>query len=181
MIYDAVHSCQTLLENEITITYKDNHKSKLNKTIIINFEESDFPHLLGIHYLDDCNQFFLGRRKQVFRRIIKHDYLKEKIQNSDHYYKIIPRLEILIDFKNFINNNSELFFYEKPNWTDIEADKVVKNFVSGKKSFFFLSRRNDVNYYVGRSIICSNEYFALSRNKKIIVDIHWEKVKKQGK
>ena len=120
-------------------------------TLKIYFDKKDCFHLMGLQYLIDRPELSRDRGK-VFDEIAAGIITIEKIESSDFYNKIKPRVHFLPLLEQMIDSNDTIFKYNKKanTYSMIEADYLMENKLESRNLFLFLSN-NDGNQYFCRS------------------------------
>lgn len=141
-------------------------KNSLYKNITINFCESDFVHIAGIHKLKDKNHLIRGSKTNVFNLILTDDKLCKSLQNSYYLNDILLRLELCNNLKSILNKKIEIYSYHKnaSNFSKIEADYVIRFYYKRQQCYLFLVKR-DTTYHVCNSLICDKRNMVLFNNQ----------------
>lgn len=137
-------------------------KNNLYKNININFCESDFFHLVGLHKLKDTQHLIRGSKTSVFNKLLYDDKLCESLEKSTYFNDIIIRLELCNALKGTLSNKIDIYSYKKnaSNFSKIEADYVIKFYYKKQQSYLFLVKRDD-EYHVCNSLICDKRNMVL--------------------
>lgn len=141
-------------------------KNLLYHNLFINFHESDFVHLAGIHKLKDMNHLIRGSKSNVFNKILTDELLCEKLEDSNYYQDIKTRLELCNSLTDILKGKFSLYSYKKnaSNFSKIEADYVLRFYYKRKQCYLFLKNR-DGAYHVCNSLICDNRNMVLFNNQ----------------
>ena len=151
---------QELLDYEYKIKIVQNrHKKPID--LVLRFDESNFHHLCGIHYLADLKTRY-ENSSLVFKKILSDKYTDEMFTQSKDYDYIKSRVECLENLKNILeNNNSTIFKYNSSQRrnTKIDFDFLIKQLDDNGKSYYFVIKdKKEKGTYVGCS--CFGRTFA---------------------
>nr|WP_276009042.1 PBECR4 domain-containing protein [Aequitasia blattaphilus] len=126
-MYQAASVWNKLSEYKYSLTY--GYKNKLYE-INLTFSPNDFPHLAGFQYLKDLALPKYNRSK-ILSRILNGTLNLKQIQKATQYEKmVLPRLEVLVQIKDALDNDFNLFSYmpdKYPFHTQIKADYLISH------------------------------------------------------
>ena len=126
-----------------------------NRTLPLSvfFEEAQFFHLSGLHYLTDRITLLYGDRAQLFRRILNGEITVRQIESSSFYSEIKDRIEYLAFLEAVMDSNRTVFKYNPhlEAFSAIEADFLLKTEVEVRNVFTFLSHEKSSGKYFCRS------------------------------
>ena len=112
------------------------------------FHKTHFYHLAGLHYLTDI-QNLKGDREILFDNIIAGKITSADLEKSVFYSKIDKRLVSLELLESLFDSDNLVFKYDQKanNFSVMEADYLMENYVNSSKIFTFLSKNPDNNYF----------------------------------
>lgn len=141
-------------------------KNKLYHTVLINFKESDFVHIAGIHKLKDMNHLTRGSKTNVYNKLLVNDELCDKLEHSVYYGDIIVRLELCKELNTILTGDFQIYSYRKnaSNFSKIKADYVLRFIYKKKQCYLFLVKRDNA-YHVCNSLICDNRNMVQFNNQ----------------
>lgn len=154
-IYECADAFKNLLDIEYELIL--GKKSK-NATLNIIFEKSHFFHLLGLQHLKDIAMLLSGERDKFFDKVLSRRIDSKIIENSNFYPEIKSRIDFLPNLEQIFDSNDTIFKYN-PNleqFSLIQADFLMKNFIEQQRIFTFLSKSKDDKYFC-RSFFPDNE------------------------
>lgn len=173
MIKKAVSRFRLCTNKEVKIVIS---KKKQYKNICIDFHDSDFFHLAGLHKLKDKRNLLKGSKSRIFDNLINDNSLSEKLKTSKYYSDIEDRLLMVSDLQNILQkcNNIKVFSYKKnaAGFSKIEADYTIKFMYKQKQCYLFLNERNN-NFYVCCSLIKEDRNFTLFNNQYKLEKVEW--------
>ena len=108
MLYQSATNFKRLTESQFVF-----HVSKKNKTrrIIINFNDENYYHLVGIQKLTDINKNYTTNKSKFLSQLMSGDIAPAKIKKSKYYFQINGRIELCC-YLHSILYNSDLEIYE---------------------------------------------------------------------
>lgn len=167
MLNKCAKAFRRLLDYEVEITF---HTTDGCNTICIDFCESDFFHLAGLHKLIDIT--FPNSKASVLNLLANKPNYCNKLEKSVHYNKIKLRVELLNSLSYILKSPIQVYPFKENNakWSKIRADYVIKFFFESKQSILFLRKRKN-NYYVCNSIIQNNSNYVRGIKKLKITNI----------
>ncbi len=79
--------------------------------IILNFSDTEFVHLAGLHKLTDNDFFRTASRKKVFEYVLNGAVSYENLTKSKNYDFVRERIEYLEFLENMLDRNEIIFKY----------------------------------------------------------------------
>lgn len=154
-IYECADAFKNLLDIEYELIL--GKKSK-NATLNIIFEKSHFFHLLGLQHLKDIAMLLSGERDKFFDKVLSRRIDSKIIENSNFYPEIKSRIDFLPKLEQLFDSNDTIFKYNPKleQFSLIQADFLMKNFIEQQRIFTFLSKSKDDKYFC-RSFFPDNE------------------------
>ena len=149
-ILTAAKSYSTLLDFEYQLVLGRKNRSI---SLSIFFEENQFFHLAGLHYLSDRITILFGDRSQLFRKLLKGIITPNQIESSKFYPEIKDRIEYLAFLEQIMDSNRTVFKYNPKleAFSAIQADFLLKNEIQARNVFTFLSKEKSKEKYFCRS------------------------------
>lgn len=146
-----------------------------DESISVKFEDENFYHLFGFHYLENLNTIdedggsksivnksvlFKGLVKHVFYGKIENNPYYKKIRTSTQFSDLESRLELVRDLAYFLDTNitkNSYWKYSNPYGikTHIQWDYLIEfqpHFEIPKRYYLFLRKDNLSDYYVPVSL-----------------------------
>lgn len=149
-ILQAAQSFTNLLDVEYQLVL-----GKKNKTLAlaIVFNENNFFHLAGLHYLQDRAKILSGDRSVLFQKILNGIITINQIDSSKHYPIIKDRIDYLIYLEQIMDDNKTIFKYNPKieAFSAIQAEFLLKNEIQARNVFTFLSKDSASGKYFCRS------------------------------
>lgn len=144
-IYDCVDAFASLLDTEYHLILGRKGKAVSLK---VKFDKKDCFHLMGLQYLTDRPELSRDRGK-IFDEIKARILTKEQIESSDLYEQNAERVDILPFLEVLFDNNDTIFKYneKKNSFSLIRADYLMKNKLTDRSIFIFLSKNKDDTYF----------------------------------
>lgn len=141
----------------------------------LTFEEKDFRHIAGLHYLNDID--IPRTPKTLFEKIengkITDEYLNGSIyyiQIDESYARVKERIFGLKFLEQFLDNKNMICKYVKYKnlYSSIKADYFIKSTVNGMTAYIFLVKRNSKS---DDYCICS--FFIDPQNEYKGISVYW--------
>lgn len=110
---------------------------------IINFDKSDFPHLIGLHKLTDVLNGNMATEK-LFDKCIRGDISYETISKSTFFPKLGNRFEYFNKLEEMLDSNNIIFKCNTNNmsvFSKIIADFELKNTYENLIFYLFIAKR----------------------------------------
>ena len=130
-------------------------KSKNLLDITLEFEKSDFKHLVGLQYLKDIA---MSRNSEKVFDDIKNNKIKyEVIEKSDFFYNVedsyadvSSRMKHFPKLAEYIENDNLILRYVKKRnpYSKINADYVIESTIDSVTVYIFLREKSNGNYCV---------------------------------
>ncbi len=171
-IQDALAMFQRMTgyKYNFVVSYK-----KIAYQLELTFDEKDFRHMAGLHYLNDID--IPKTPKVLFDKIRNEKISDEYLEGSIYYFKIeeshakvknrifgLRFLEQFLDGKNLICK----YVRYKNIYSKIDADYLIKSTVNYMTAYIFLRRRDkESNNYC----ICS--FFIEPENEYNGISVYW--------
>lgn len=140
----------------------------------LNFDEKDFRHIAGLHYLNDID---IPRTPQIlFDKIennkINDEYLGKSVNYTkiqDSYANVKNRIYGLKFLEQFLDNKNLICKYVKymNRYSNIEADYLIKSKYNNITAHIFVKKRKQENTYC----VCS--FFIESENEYRGINVYW--------
>lgn len=134
-------------------------QKRRNQELLLNFQDSDFFHLAGLHYLTDIN--IPKNRHKILDNIINKKKLTDELLDKSRFFtnplpdrdirsriKELCSLEKYLDTKNFIRiYNTKNDSYLRSN---IQADYMIESQIKGSSTtvYIFLKARKECPDYL---------------------------------
>lgn len=149
-ILTSISAYEKLLDVEYQITLG---KKKKTLSFVISFQKINFPHLAGLHYLEDIPDIFRSSRDIIFDKILSGIISKKQIESSVFYPQIKDRIEYLSYLEQIIDSNETIFRYNPQTeaFSAIQAEFLMKNEIQSRNVFVFLSQEKSSGKYFCRS------------------------------
>ena len=158
--------------------YKYNFVVSYKKTayqLELTFNEKDFRHMAGLHYLNDID--IPKTPKVLFDKIRNEKISDEYLEGSVFYYKIEgsyakvkDRISGLKFLEQFLDSKNLICKYVKYRnvYSNIDADYMIKSKANHINAYIFLRKRNkECNDYC----ICS--FFIEPENEYKGINVYW--------
>jgi hypothetical protein len=163
---------------EYLINYKYKFVISHRKTVYyleLTFNEKDFLHIAGLHYLSDID---IPRTPKILFHKIKNnkiddEYLAKSVyylQIKDSYAKVKNRIYALKFLEKFLDNKNLICKYVKYKniYSNINADYLIKSTVDHMTAYIFLKNRN-----VKNNTYCICSFFLETDSKYNGVNVYW--------
>ena len=170
-IQDALGAFQKIMEYRYKFVVS--HK-KVAYELELNFEEKDFRHMAGLHYLNDID--VPKTPKILFDKIkngkINDEYLGGSVNYSkvqDSYANVKSRIFGLKFLEKFLDNRNIICKYVKymNKYSNIDADYLIKSVVEHITAYIFIRKRKQGKGYC----ICS--FFIEPQNEYLGIGVYW--------
>ena len=170
-------SFRNLLDYEYNIILgRNNTKTE----ITINFEKSDFSHLIGLHKLKDVLNGNLATEK-LFDKCLTGKISFDRISKSSFFSKLGNRFEYFINIEKMLDSNKTVFKCNTRNmakFSKIIADFELKNIYDDLVFYLFIERRNSSEKLYCKSFIQeSNIDYTYGQTKMTL--LYKEKINKK--
>lgn len=130
---------QRLLDTQYEIII--GRKGKISK-IILNFSETEFVHLAGMHKLVDNEFFRTASRKKVFDYAVSGKISYDSLTKSDNFDFVKERIEYFEFLENMLDSNDIIFKYnsKKNVFSLIQADYLLQSTHDSRDIYIFLDK-----------------------------------------
>lgn len=155
---NILEQCVIAFEELLSLQYHFQiSKKKRLENLIVEFEKSDFKHLIGLQYLKDIAMS--KNSEKVFDAIMAGKITYEKIRNSvfyeqvtNSYANVKSRMEQFPKLKNFLETDNWILKYIKNRnpYSKINADYVMESTIGEVTVYIFLRKKEN-----GRYCVCS--------------------------
>ena len=121
--------------------------------IFLNFSETEFVHLAGLHKLTDNDFFRTTSRKKVFEYAVNGNIVYNTLAKSENFCLIEERIKYLEYLENILDRNDIVFKYnsKKNVFSVIQADYLLQSTHSGKEIYIFLDKLDNSDFHFCRS------------------------------
>jgi len=140
----------------IDYEYKITLGRKGEKTeIVIDFEKTDFPHLIGLHKLTDVLNGNIATEK-LFDDCLTGKISYDAITKSEFFQKLGNRFEYFDKLETMLDSNDVIFKCNTKNmaaYSRIIADFELKNIYEDLIFYLFIEKRNYSNKQYCKSFI----------------------------
>lgn len=147
---------------------------------VIDFEKTDFPHLIGLHKLNDVLTGNIASER-LFERCLKGEVTYETISKSSKFERLGNRFEYFDKIEMMLDSN-EIVFKCNTNrlksFSKIIADFELKNTYEELTFYLFLEKRNTSEKQYCKSFIQeSNIDYTYGQTKMTL--LYKEKINKR--
>lgn len=148
-----IEQCQQIFDKLLTTEYVFILGRKgQSETIVLNFDTSDFYHIVGLQYLEDLPQL-QSARDLVYQRLKNGTTLLDAVRNSPHYNKIVQeRMTPFLKIVSMLESDSLVFRFNRREARHVAISRLRFDYMfeatdpaSGKTVFIFLRRRSDTD------------------------------------
>ena len=151
---DKLQRCALAFQKLIDTQYKIiiGRKGQLSN-IILNFSDTEFVHLAGLHKLVDNDFFRTASRKKVFEYALNGDISYETLTRSENFEFVRERVEYFEFLENMLDSNDIIFKYnsKKNVFSLIQADYLLQSEHNSRDIYIFLDRLENADYHFCRS------------------------------
>ena len=151
---DKLQRCALAFQKLIDTQYEFiiGRKGQMSK-IILNFSETEFVHLAGLHKLVDNEFFRTASRKKVFDYALEGKISYDTLTKSENFDFVKERIEYFEFLENMLDRNDIIFKYNaKRNvFSLIQADYLLQSEHTGRDIYIFLDRLEDTDLHFCRS------------------------------
>lgn len=151
---DKLQRCALAFQKLIDTQYEIiiGRKGQMSK-IILNFSETEFVHLAGLHKLVDNEFFRTASRKKVFDYALdgKIDY--DTLTKSENFDFVKERIEYFEFLESMLDSNEIIFKYnsKKQVFSLIQADYLLQSAHNSRDIYIFLDRLKNSDSHFCRS------------------------------
>ena len=151
---DKLQRCALAFQNLIDIQYEIiiGRKSQIYK-IILNFSETEFVHLAGLHKLVDNEFFRTSSRKKVFDYAVNGKISYDSLAKSENFDFVKERIEYFEFLESMLDSNNIIFKYnaKKNVFSLIQADYLLQSSHDSRDIYIFLDRLENSDSHFCRS------------------------------
>ena len=151
---DKLQRCALAFQNLIDIQYEIiiGRKSQIHK-IILNFSETEFVHLAGLHKLVDNEFFRTSSRKKVFDYAVNGKISYDSLAKSENFDFVKERIEYFEFLESMLDSNNIIFKYnaKKNVFSLIQADYLLQSSHDSRDIYIFLDRLENSDFHFCRS------------------------------
>ena len=117
----------------------------ISREFLLNFDEADFHHLVGLHKLRDITQIQQGKRSNVYKSILNDTITMDLIQKSHFYGEMSSRIEPLTLVEKMLDDNKLIFRYNEKihKYSVIKADYLLEWKNDANSLYLFLGKRDE--------------------------------------
>ena len=133
-------------------------RKNVQTSVIIDFEKSDFPHLIGLHKLTDVLNGNIATEK-LFDECISGKISHEDISKSAFFEKLGNRFEYFDKLEEMLDSNNIIFKCNTNSmsaYSKIVADFEMKNIYENLIFYLFIEKRNYSEKQYCKSFIQEN-------------------------
>lgn len=140
-------------------------QNRQTRELLLNFTDSDFFHLAGLHYLTDIS--IPQNRKDTLKQVIEKKKITDELLHKSRFYinsksdkDIKSRIEELRFPEEYLDTNNMIHIYntqnDKYSHSFIRADYLIESQFSGSKDivYIFLKKREENPNY-----LCVESFF----------------------
>lgn len=151
---DKLQRCALAFQKLIDTQYEIiiGRKGQLSK-IILNFSETEFVHLAGLHKLVDNDFFRTASRKKVFDYALNGNISYNTLTKSENFDFVKERIEYFEFLENILDSNDIIFKYnsKKNVFSLIQADYLLQSEYNSRDIYIFLDRLKNSDLHFCRS------------------------------
>lgn len=168
---DKLQRCALAFQKLIDTQYEIiiGRKGQMSK-IILNFSETEFVHLAGLHKLVDNEFFRTASRRKVFDYALdgKIDY--NTLTKSENFDFVKERIEYFEFLESMLDSNEIIFKYnsKKQVFSLIQADYLLQSAHNSKDIYIFLDKLENSDFHFCRSFFRKATRIILSDRQNIL-------------
>lgn len=151
---DKLQMCALAFQKLIDTQYEIilGRKGQMSK-IILNFSETEFVHLAGLHKLVDNDFFRTASRKKVFDYALNGKIAYDTLTQSKNFYFVKDRIEYFEFLESMLDSNDIIFKYnsKKQIFSLIQADYLLQSSHNRRDVYIFLDRLENSDFHFCRS------------------------------
>lgn len=141
---NSVKGYSRLLNRELHLKIK----KKIEKEIIVDFEISDFKHLMGAQYFEsEISKLKQCKAHDFFDDALNGGFFTERIMKSEKYSDYADRVMLTGKIKNILYNDYCVYDYVKLPGKHIQADYFLVGTLAGKTTYLFIRKRKYNDHY----------------------------------
>lgn len=170
-IQDALGTFQKMMDYKYK--FEVSHK-RTAYAFELSFEEKDFRHMAGLHYLSDIDipktpktLFEKIRNEKIIDKYLGTSVNYTKVQDS--YANVQSRIYGLKYLERYLDNNNLICKYVKYMnlYSNIDADYMIKSTIEHRTAYIFLKKRKQKESYC----ICS--FFIEAQREYKGIGVYW--------
>ena len=121
--------------------------------IILNFSETEFVHLAGLHKLVDNEFFRTASRKKVLDYALDGKISYNSLIKSENFDFVKERIEYFEFLENILDSNKIIFKYnsKKQAFSLIQADYLLQSAHGSRDIYIFLDKLENADSHFCRS------------------------------
>ena len=151
---DKLQRCALAFQKLIDFQYEIiiGRKSKMSK-IVLNFSETEFVHLAGLHKLIDNEFFRTTSRKKVFDYAVEGKISYDSLTKSEKFDFVKERIEYFEFLESMLDSNDIIFKYnpKKNIFSLIQADYLLQSAHNSRDIYIFLDKLENSDFHFCRS------------------------------
>jgi len=151
---DKLQRCALAFQKLIDTQYEIiiGRKGQMSK-IILNFSETEFVHLAGLHKLVDNEFFRTASRKKVFDYAVDGKISYDSLTISENFDFVKERIEYFEFLESMLDSNDIIFKYnsKKNVFSLIQADYLLQSAHDSRDIYIFLDRLENSDSHFCRS------------------------------
>ena len=151
---DKLQRCALAFKKLIDIQYEIiiGRKGQISK-IILNFSETEFVHLVGLHKLTDNEFFRTASRKKVFDYVLDGKINYDTLTKSESFEFVKERIEYFEFLESMLDSNDIIFKYnsKKQVFSLIQVDYLLQSAHNCRDIYIFLDRIENSDSHFCRS------------------------------
>lgn len=153
IIYECANNFSRLLSTKYNFVISQNRNIK---KLTLDFDEKDFRHAVGLHYVDDI--VIEKNPSKVIKAILNHQITDEMLDKSDKYKKekrdsgsIKERVDEMRFLEQYLDNSDFIRIYQMQKFGSvINADYFIEAINQTRHStvYIFIRKREENDNYV---------------------------------
>ena len=151
---DKLQRCALAFQRLINTQYEIiiGRKGQLSK-IIIDFSETEFVHLAGLHKLVDNDFLRTASRKKVFDYAVRGKISYDTLTKSENFDFVKERIEYFEFLEDVLDSNSIVFRHNESRnaFSLIKADYLLQSEHIGRDIYIFLDKLKNSEVHFCRS------------------------------
>ena len=151
---DKLQRCARAFQRLINTQYKIvvGRKGNVSK-ITLNFSETEFVHLAGLHKLVDNEFFRTSSRKKVFDYALDGKINYNTLTKSENFDLVEERVEYFEFLESILDSNEIIFKYnsKKQVFSLIQADYILQSSLDSRDIYIFLDKLENSDSHFCRS------------------------------
>ncbi len=159
--------------------FKLGRKNRLYE-FTINFQKSDFYHLIGLQKLVDL-RFLKRSAEYIFNECLKGNITYNKINASQYFPELGYRFEYFNQLESMLDSNNLVFKCNRNSmqiYSKISAEYMLKHKQDALTFYLFTEQRNKTNTQVCKSFF-ENSIKDYSRGQTNLTLLYKEKINKK--